>query len=1245
MKISSKCNICTNRLINYKTHLKCSLCFQFSHPKCNFLSKTEAEQLHQSSDWTCYNCNRETFPLINNHFEKSTHDNYNNTTECYSCSKILGKQFSECCTCGNKIHNRCKLDNFGCKRCRDDIFPQSCDLFSNGVNNLIFDPYDPESMCNQIGHDDDYDHENEYWHSLSKNLRKCKYTSMSSLKTSSQNKFRVLSLNIQSLKSNFSKLKDEIENLQKFDAICLCETNISPEETVISKQDLYCLDGFNIPIFQTPSRKSNKGGGLAIYINSNTFDEDAVKILEDFSTSTSPEAGEFLFVEINTGVKNKNIILGNFYRSPSFKPDMFIEKLSEIHSFLKKYTKKNILLMGDANIDLIQHNISSYVQNYLNVMTQHGFVPVISRPTRITDHSMTLIDHIFTNSITNFVNSGILMDPFADHLGPFANISLDTSINLINKGHYAYSEFNEENIKKFHDLIRNSDWQNVYDSNNADSKYNKFLEIYSNCYKRAFPSKTRKFRNPRITGKPWMVPWLIEACDRKNNLYALFVKHPTKENKEKYIKYKKWVEKQIYRAKRKFYSNQISKYSSDAKKQWKTLNEIINRRKSKSKITKLKIGDREIVNNSEICNNFNKYFCSIATELRNEIKTASSPVENVNINTYLKACGCRNSCACTHSSIFLEPCTESEICNIIKQLSNTSSSDFNTAVLKTVNYDITKVLTDTINASLDQGIFPTALKVAKVIPIHKSGKKNDMSNYRPISLLSVFSKIYEKIMYQRVIAYLNKNNLLYNRQYGFRSGHSCEHALIDAQSHITKNLDKKETSLLLLLDFSKAFDMVDHKLLLKKLYWYGIRGTAHHWFESYLAHRKQYVGVNNHTSTIGELDHGVPQGSILGPLLFIIFINDMPNIFPGAHFIMYADDANIIISGKTIGEIEEKIKLLIPKLSNWVQGNMLKLNTTKTKYMLISNLINHDFNIIIGNKKIARVTQEKFLGVIVDDKLTFNAHRQALAKKIANNCGVLFRARHILNMQSLKLLYYSFIQSHMVYCSGVWGLGSKTSLNSIFLSQKRAVRIMSFTKLYKKDKLSGVYTYGHTKKIFKEYNLLSVHNLVLTQALNLLQKIKLGRAPVSISELFEINNQPQNSAALHLSDRQIRRLNRLGINSSNIITSSENTNTLFINELQANLKVRKQCFDVLGPRLYNNFTSRANRNVTTSTKAIKHENLPLNVYKSRIKHFTLKLQHEGDGIHWDPNNFPRYTFTNRDVVLRSDLTASNLDHT
>ena len=318
-------------------------------------------------------------------------------------------------------------------------------------------------------------------------------------------------------------------------------------------------------------------------------------------------------------------------------------------------------------------------------------------------------------------------------------------------------------------------------------------------------------------------------------------------------------------------------------------------------------------------------------------------------------------------------------------------------------------------------------------------------------------------MHRRVITFLNERNYLYDRQYGFRAGHSCEHALIDAQYTITRSLERKEISLLLLIDFSKAFDMVDHNLILRKLYFYGIRGAAHDWFRSYLSDRKQYVSLNGASSKVGNLEYGVPQGSILGPLIFIIFINDLPNIFPGAHFILYADDANIIVTGKTHKEIEEVINQVILKLTTWVKLNSLKLNTTKTKYMIISNNNNHDFDITINGSKISRVSQEKFLGVLIDDKLTFNAHRQAIAKKIANNCGVLFMARHVLSKKSLNSLYYSFIQSHMIYCSSVWGLGSKSSLSGLFVSQKRAVRTMTFTKLYKKDKITGLYTYGHMK--------------------------------------------------------------------------------------------------------------------------------------------------------------------------------------
>ena len=190
--------------------------------------------------------------------------------------------------------------------------------------------------------------------------------------------------------------------------------------------------------------ETSRGGGLAIYINSRKFNEDSTKILHNISSAISPENGEFLFVEIDTGPKNKNIIIGNLYRSPSFKPDSFTEKLSEI-------------LMGDVNIDLIQHGSNVHVQSYFNMVSQKGFIPVISRPTRITEHSMTLIDHIFSNSMSNFLKSDILKYPFADHLGVFIKISLTNTLTHTNNGKYFYTEISDKTNNNFEKLIYNAD--------------------------------------------------------------------------------------------------------------------------------------------------------------------------------------------------------------------------------------------------------------------------------------------------------------------------------------------------------------------------------------------------------------------------------------------------------------------------------------------------------------------------------------------------------------------------------------------------------------------------------------------------------------------------------------------------------------------------------------------------------------------------------------------------------------------
>ena len=247
-------------------------------------------------------------------------------------------------------------------------------------------------------------------------------------------------------------------------------------------------------------------------------------------------------------------------------------------------------------------------------------------------------------------------------------------------------------------------------------------------------------------------------------------------------------------------------YNSNSRKQWQIMNSIINRKKAKNKITKLKINDVETSNNLEMAEAFNEYFSNIASKLKNNISMPTG-----SLHTLLPENSAKNS-------IFLIPTTPSEVSELIKSLNNSTTSDLNVAALKSVNFNVSEILSHIINASLQQGIFPTALKVAKVIPIHKNGKKDDVSNYRPISLLSVFSKLYEKVMQKRLLNFFQNNNSIYKGQYGFRPRHSCEHALLDAQNYLLHTLDKKEIALLLLIDFSKAFDIVGHDILLNKLY-------------------------------------------------------------------------------------------------------------------------------------------------------------------------------------------------------------------------------------------------------------------------------------------------------------------------------------------------------------------------------------------------------------------------------------------
>ena len=420
----------------------------------------------------------------------------------------------------------------------------------------------------------------------------------------------------------------------------------------------------------------------------------------------------------------------------------------------------------------------------------------------------------------------------------------------------------------------------------------------------------------------------------------------------------------------------------------------------------------------------------------------------------------------------------------------------------------TEILAKIVNSSFSQGIFPCALKSAHVVPIHKGGCKTDVTNYRPISLLCSFSKIYEKLMHVRVLEFLDSNETLFESQYGFRPGMSCEHALLNAQNKILQSINNKKIALLLLLDYSKAFDVIEHPILMKKLEHYGVTGVALRWFESYLSGRKQFVTIEGTDSRPIPIQYGVPQGSILGPLLFIIYINDLPNISKLAEFILYADDANIIITGTSIEEIQSKLDNLTSLLLKWVDSNGLALNLKKTHYMIFSNQRTAAFpelEVKIAGVTINRVTEARFLGVIIDEKLSWKKHIQAVKAKMNRYLGIMHKIKRYLPITARLQIYQSFVQSHINFCSLVWGFTSKSHIDSLFTKQKQGVRIVMpgyVNYHYNEGQLPA-----HTRESFKEYGILTIHGVIVKNALLLMHRLKHfpQTLPKSIKNLFPDN--------------------------------------------------------------------------------------------------------------------------------------------
>ena len=333
-----------------------------------------------------------------------------------------------------------------------------------------------------------------------------------------------------------------------------------------------------------------------------------------------------------------------------------------------------------------------------------------------------------------------------------------------------------------------------------------------------------------------------------------------------------------------------------------------------------------------------------------------------------------------------------------------------------------------INISVQTGVVPHQLKIAKVRPIFKAGNKEEFLNYRPVSVLPIVSKIYEKIVYKRLIDYLEWNSVLTEHQYGFRKNRSTTMALHVLIDKLHKAIENKYLTIGIFLDLSKAFDTVNHKILLQKLEYYGIRGNALLWFTNYLSNRQQYVFHDKINSKMKYIECGVPQGSILGPLLFLIYINDLINVSKSLYTVLFADDTNMFYSDKNPDKIMETINNELAKIDIWFKVNKLSLNTSKTHYILFGNIKKakqnayRDLNININGTCIQSTDKTKFLGVYIDQGLTWEAHINYTCNKISKITGVLLRARNKLYTDAMITLYNTLALPYFSYGITLWGM-------------------------------------------------------------------------------------------------------------------------------------------------------------------------------------------------------------------------------
>ena len=866
----------------------------------------------------------------------------------------------------------------------------------------------------------------------------CKYYDVDSFLSPFINKgnnLNVLNFNIRSFFKNCDEFLALISRSSNdIDVIVLTET-------WFTKDNLYLC---SIPGYRSfhCCRSIKIGGGVSIFIR------DSIDCSE-LDINVNNDTIECIGVKIS--IKNQVTNVLGVYRPPGNDISGFINCLENlIESF--KLHNQNTILMGDFNVCLLKENTTNSNSPLSSMLHRFYFVPMITKPTRVSDHSATLIDHIWINFV-NETNSGVVLSNISDHYFVFSNFVglVDRDINELIK--FTFRDFSKENTDKFIHNINNIDWNNVLgDSGDPNILTNNFLDKLMASYNKCFPIKVKHIGKKRLFN-PWLSKAILNSIRLKHKKYKLKLSNELSDSS--YKAYCKMLSKIIKVSKKTYYNRVFDNNRNNINATWKIINKLINSKVKLKKFIEIEI-DNKLLGKEETADAFNSYFANIGPSLKNQIKT-----NNVSFESYLKTP--------VSSSMVVFETDPSEVSRVISSMKTTRNSvqKFGSKILKIANLNLCNSISRIFNSIINTGVYPSELKKACIVPLYKAGNRSNMENYRPISTLSCVNTVIEKLLHKRLNSFLTDNNVITDRQFGFRKNFSTSDALIRLLHNAYQSVSDEKYFGVLSLDLSKAFDTVDHRVLLEKLYYYGIRGVPLKIFESYLRDRTQFVSVNGLTSDFKCVKTGVPQGSVLGPLLFSLYINDMPlSLNNTSDVLMYADDSIVFSSSKNADDSCNTMNLSLELVYQWLSSNYLTLNLLKTKYTIISlREIPDYFKVELNDIIIERCKFFKFSGVLIDSRLSFNEHVRYIKKKISKTHGIFYRLK-FLPQNVLLILYYSLLYPYLYYGIESWGTCCKSVLDPLYIVQKKVVRI-----------ISNIGYYDTTKFCFPQLNILKLDDI------------------------------------------------------------------------------------------------------------------------------------------------------------------------